>query len=89
MSRKWTALQSVVELEKDGKYYCLHVIHSGHDFPPVITSDPDTSEPPEFDIWIDNIPRGYCDGEDMTKEQIADFWEENEDAIIDEILSDY
>lgn len=87
-NKKWIGVKAVIQPEIEGKSYCFAVTHSGHDYPARITNDPEFSEPADFEIYIDEIKEGYCDGEEMTREQVEAFFDEHYDRLVDELMEE-
>lgn len=86
--RSWKDVSTIIELDDiDGKYYCFAVTHSGHDYQARITNDPEFSEPADFEIYIDSVDNGYCDGEEMTRAEIDDFWDKYHDEMVDALMA--
>jgi hypothetical protein len=85
--KHWKNVQSVFEIEDvDEHYYCFTVTHSGHDYPARLTGDPDTSEPPDFEINIDKIEKGYCNGDEMSRAEIDAFADKYHQELIDALM---
>lgn len=85
--RTWKDVSAIIELDDiDGKYYCFTVAHSGHDYQARITNDPEFSEPPDFEINIDSVESGYCNGDEMSRAEIDAFWDKYHDEMIDALM---
>lgn len=82
---KWKNVYQEVLLDIDNVQYCIYLHHSGHDYPARITSDPDTSEPPDFELGY-KTEKGEKEGVLMTKEELSDFEEEHHEKILDAIM---
>jgi len=87
--REWKKQQSNVTIDINGMAYHLEVIHSGYDDPGrPMTLDADDAEPPECEVWIDQIVSGHGgrDDEDLSAEELLEIEDEHNDEICAAIL---
>lgn len=87
MANRWKNIHEFVELEIGGKHYLIRAVHSGHDYPPVITSDPGTSDPGDFELIVDRLERGECDGSSMPKDELESLLDEYHEMIVEKLIN--
>ena len=89
MNRKeWSNVSETVDILTDDRVDLeFDVLHSGYDYPAIITADPDFSQPPEFDIEIELV-ECRVNGDVVEGEKAADLFEDYYQEIFDKITGD-
>ncbi len=82
--KTWKNKPCSVTFDVETDEYELELLLSGHDYPARITSDPDTSEPADYEMDYEAVA-GYKNDVKMSKIALADFCEEYDELILESI----